>query len=45
MKVIIKSFINGFLMIVFIIFVIYILVRVFNFLDSILGNVLKFYMK
>ncbi|WP_209368004.1 DUF502 domain-containing protein [Priestia megaterium] len=45
MKVIIKSFINGLLTIVPIILVIYILVRVFNFLDSILGNVLKPYMK
>ena len=40
-----KSFINGLLTIVPIILVIYILVRVFNFLDSILGNVLKPYMK
>ncbi|CAH0228536.1 DUF502 domain-containing protein [Priestia megaterium] len=45
MKAIIKSFINGLLTIVPIILVIYILVRVFNFLDSILGNVLKPYMK
>ncbi|MDQ0807683.1 DUF502 domain-containing protein [Priestia megaterium] len=44
MKAIIKSFINGLLTIVPIILVIYILVRVFNFLDSILGNVLKPYM-
>ena len=45
MKATIKSFINGLLTIVPIILVIYILVRVFNFLDSILGNVLKPYMK
>lgn len=45
MKAIIKSFIKGLLTIVPIILVIYILVRVFNFLDSILGNVLKPYMK
>ncbi|MFF2596005.1 DUF502 domain-containing protein [Priestia megaterium] len=45
MKAIIKSFINGLLTIVPIILVIYILVRVFNFSDSILGNVLKPYMK
>ncbi len=45
MKAILKSFINGLLTIVPIILVIYILVRVFNFLDSILGNVLKPYMK
>ncbi|PFW48862.1 DUF502 domain-containing protein [Priestia megaterium] len=45
MKAIIKSFINELLTIVPIILVIYILVRVFNFLDSILGNVLKPYMK
>jgi len=45
MKAIIKSFINGLLTIIPIILVIYILVRVFNFLDSILGNILKPYMK
>ncbi|TYR80056.1 DUF502 domain-containing protein [Priestia megaterium] len=45
MKVIIKSFVNGLLTIVPIILVMYILVRIFTFFDSILGNIFKTYLK
>src|SRR3954452_24258607 len=45
MKVILRSFINGILTIVPIILVIYVVFKTFMFLDSILGNVLKPYLK
>ncbi|MFZ3587767.1 DUF502 domain-containing protein [Bacillus sp. DJP31] len=44
MKFFIKNFVNGLLTIVPIILVIYIVVKVFNFLDGLLGNTLKPYM-
>ena len=45
MKVILRSFINGVLTIVPIILVAYVVFKTFMFLDSILGNVLKPYLK
>lgn len=45
MKNLIKSFINGILTIVPIILVIYVIYKTFMFLDGILGNVLKPYLK
>ncbi|MFC3885227.1 DUF502 domain-containing protein [Bacillus songklensis] len=45
MKFFLKNFINGLLTIVPIILVIYVILRVFTFLDSILGNVLKPYLQ
>ena len=45
MKVILRSFINGVLTIVPIILVVYVVYKTFMFLDSILGNVLKPYLK
>src|SRR6476620_6506634 len=45
MKVILRSFINGVLTIVPIILVVYVVFKTFMFLDSILGNVLKPYLK
>ena len=45
MKVILRSFINGVLTIVPIILVVYVVYKSFMFLDSILGNVLKPYLK
>ncbi len=44
MKFFIKNFVNGLLTIVPIILVIYVVVKVFNFLDGLLGNTLKPYM-
>jgi uncharacterized membrane protein len=45
MKIILRNFINGVLTIVPIILVVYVVFKTFMFLDSILGNVLKPYMK
>ncbi|MCA1030354.1 DUF502 domain-containing protein [Bacillus timonensis] len=45
MKSIVKSFVNGTITIIPIILVIYVFFNVFTFLDSILGNILKPYMK
>lgn len=45
MKFIIKNFINGILTIVPIILVAYIILKIFNFLDSLLGDLLKPYLK
>ncbi|WP_458413385.1 DUF502 domain-containing protein [Schinkia sp. CFF1] len=45
MKKILKHFVNGLLTIVPIILVIYVVYKIFTFLDSILGNILKPYMK
>ena len=45
MKVILRSFINGVLTIVPIILVVYVVFKTFMFLDGILGNVLKPYLK
>lgn len=45
MKSILRNFINGVLTIVPIILVVYVVYKTFMFLDSILGNVLKPYMK
>ncbi|WP_246939535.1 DUF502 domain-containing protein [Bacillus pinisoli] len=45
MKVFIRNFINGLLTIVPIILVIYVVIKVFNFLDGILGDTLKPYME
>jgi uncharacterized membrane protein len=44
-KFFLKNFINGLLTIVPIILVIYVVLRIFTFLDSILGNVLKPYLQ
>jgi uncharacterized membrane protein len=45
MKLLIKSFINGILTIVPILLVIYVVYKIFMFLDGILGNTLKPYLK
>ncbi|MFB6466119.1 DUF502 domain-containing protein [Cytobacillus sp. Hz8] len=45
MKAILKSFVNGILTIVPIILVIYVIYKTFIFLDSLLGNVLRTYLK
>ncbi len=45
MKQLLKNFINGLLTIVPIILVIYVVIKIFTFLDSILGNLLKPYLK
>lgn len=45
MKVLLRNFINGVLTIVPIILVVYVVYKTFMFLDSILGNVLRPYMK
>lgn len=45
MKIILRNFVNGVLTIVPIILVVYVVYKTFMFLDSILGNVLKPYMK
>jgi uncharacterized membrane protein len=45
MKILIKSFINGILTIVPILLVIYVIYKIFMFLDGLLGNTLKPYLK
>lgn len=45
MKMLIKNFINGILTIVPILLVIYVVYKIFMFLDGILGNTLKPYLK
>jgi uncharacterized membrane protein len=45
MKIIFKSFINGILTIVPILLVVYVVYKIFMFLDGLLGNVLKPYLK